>query len=428
MKTGWKSRILAAFCVQILLLTLSIAAPAQQRVVAIGDVHGAYTEFTAILERTGLTDASHKWTGGSATLIQTGDVVDRGAQARACLDLVMALTQQAGKAHGKVIPLLGNHEAMNIMHDLRYVTPEIYRTFATDRSEMVRDKAYQDYLKFFAAHRDHAHADAPATDEAARAKWMDAHPAGFFEYCDAFGPDGKYGRWLRQNRAIVQVGDGIFVHGGLNPLLNFHDLAELDGQIHNDFAAFDFLWKGLADQKIIWRYMTFNEAMRHVGEELQWMQAPGRVADAEAVDLMQKFLSLKSCLTVSSEGPLWYRGLAESPEDTLAGRLDTMLARLKARYLVDGHTVLSTTEITQRFDNRVFLIDTGMNKESYKGRASALEIQNGRFTVYHPDGEPKVLAPPAEKKTAVQREGNDPNCHNHRQLLSSRTCAFAPSR
>lgn len=228
--------------------------------------------------------------------------------------------------------------------------------------------------------------------------------AGLFQYCDAFGPDGKYGRWLRQNRVIVQVEDGIFVHGGLNPLLNFRNLADLDQQVHNDLAAFDLLWKWLANQKIIWRYMTLREAMQHVGEELKWTQAPGRVADADVVDQMQKFLALQSSLTVSAEGPLWYRGLAETPEEKLAVNLDAMLARLKARYIVDGHTVLSTDEITQRFENRVFLIDTGMNKESYKGRASALEIQDGRFTVYHTEGEPKVLATPAQKKTPIQLE------------------------
>ncbi len=436
MRAGRVFRIFVACSIQILLVTLATAAVAQQRVVAIGDVHGAYTEFSAILQRTGLIDANQKWSGGSATLIQLGDVIDRGAQARDCLDLVMTLKQQAGKSRGKVIPLLGNHETMNMMHDLRYVTPEIYRKFATERSENVREKAYQDYLKFFAAHAEHAHAAAPAADEPARQKWMDAHPLGFFEYCDAFGPDGKYGRWLRQNRAIVQVAEGIFVHGGLNPALGFRDIAELDTQVHNDLAAFDFLWKALADQKIIWRYMTFREAMQHVGEELKWTQVPGRVAEADLVDLLQKFMSLQSCLTVSSEGPLWYRGLAETPEEKLAGSLDAMLARLKARFIVDGHTVLSTAEITQRFDNRVFLIDTGMNKESYKGRASALEIRGGQFTVYHVDGEPRVLAPPGGKTTPLKRAdaGTLGRQDKHRDpgkshpLLPLRLCVFEPSR
>ena len=398
MKRGPVSRIFAAGCFSIILLTLAFAAQTRQRVVAIGDVHGGYAEFTAILQRVGLMDASLKWTGGSATLVQIGDMIDRGAQTRACLDLLIKLKQQAEKARGKVIPLIGNHEAMNLMHDLRYVTPEIYKTFSTNASEKVRAKAYRDYVKFLSAHSGHSHTAVAAEDEAAQRKWMDAHPPGFFEYCDAFGPDGKYGRWVRQNRVIVQIDDGIFVHGGLNPLLPFRDLAELDAQVHADLAAFDSLWKSLADQRIIWRYMTLNEAMQQVAEELQWMQARGRPEDADAADQMQRFLALGNCLTISADGPLWYRGLAESPEEKLASELEAMLARLKARYVVNGHTVLSKSDITPRFENRVFLIDTGMLKEAYGGRASALEIQDGRFTAYYTDREPKVLTAPAAKK------------------------------
>ena len=56
---------------------------------------------------------------------------------------------------------------------------------------------------------------------------MDEHPPGFFEHREAFGPDGKYGKWIRSNRAVVQVGDGVFVHGGLNPALEFASVREL---------------------------------------------------------------------------------------------------------------------------------------------------------------------------------------------------------
>lgn len=35
----------------------------------------------------------------------------------------MALEQEASKAGGQVVPLLGNHEVMNILGDLRYVAP-----------------------------------------------------------------------------------------------------------------------------------------------------------------------------------------------------------------------------------------------------------------------------------------------------------------
>ena len=45
--------------------------PADQRdsVVAIGDVHGDFDDFVVILQRAGLIDAQHHWTGGHTTLV-----------------------------------------------------------------------------------------------------------------------------------------------------------------------------------------------------------------------------------------------------------------------------------------------------------------------------------------------------------------------
>ena len=374
-----------------LLLTLAAAAYGQSRVVAVGDVHGAYPELVSILQKTGLIDGNHVWTGSRATLVQTGDILDRGQQVRDCLDLLMALERQAPKTGGKVIALLGNHETINLMGDVRYVTADIFRTFADSRSEARREQAYQDYLKFFSGHRDHSHAAIPVEDTAAKQKWMDQHPPGFFEFRDALGSNGKYGVWIRSHHAIVKVGDGLFLHGGLNPALPFRDIEELDNQIRDELAAFDSIWQALVRKKVIWRYMTLEEAQRQADEELKWMQAQGENADPETVRRIQQLLGLNDWLVAHPNGPLWYRGLAQEPEDKLVGDLKGMLARLNARYIVSGHTVVSKSEITARFDNQVFLIDVGMLKSVYGGRTAALEIQNGQITAHYSDGESKIL-------------------------------------
>ena len=388
------SRILAGCLAAFLLLNHAMAAAAPPRLVAIGDVHGAYEELVALLQRTGLIDGNRRWEAGSTILVQTGDLVDRGSRMRDCLDLIMDLERQAEKQRGKVIRLLGNHEAMNIMGDLRYVTDEIYRSFATAQSAGVRERAYRDYLAFLAAHRAHAHTKV-AGDDASRQKWMEEHPPGFFEYCDALSPKGRYGSWLRQHRVLAQVGDGLFVHAGLNPMLPFRTVADLDSQVRAELARFDSIRQSLSEKKVIWRYMKLEEVVSHVVEELKWIQAQGYVEDLEAAQQMQSLLGYTTWMAVSPDGPLWYRGLVQEPEEKLAGPLGAMLARLKARYLVSGHTVQSVTGIVSRFDNRVFLIDTGMLKSAYQGRASALEIQNGRFTAYYLDGEPQVLGSPS---------------------------------
>ena len=112
----------------------------RQSVVAIGDVHGDFDDFVGILQRIGLIDKQNHWAGGKTTFVQTGDLLDRGPKPREVMDLMMALEKEAGQAGGRVVSLLGNHEMMNIMGDLRYVTPENYASFADSNSESVRKR------------------------------------------------------------------------------------------------------------------------------------------------------------------------------------------------------------------------------------------------------------------------------------------------
>ncbi len=384
-----------------LLLAPAAAGPPPPRVVAVGDVHGAYERFTALLQRVGLIDARHQWAGGGATFVQTGDVVDRGARTRECLDLLMALQRQAPRTGGKVVTLVGNHEVMNVIGDLRYVTPAIFATFATPDSEKSRERAYKDYLKFLAAHEGHGHGAVAPADDTARQAWMDEHPPGFFEHREAFGPGGKYGKWIRSHHAVVQVGDGVFVHGGLNPALEFATVRDLDERVMNDLRAFDAMRRSLVDAGVIWRYMTFAEAVTFAEEEAAWYVAANNADDIKAGPDILRLLDYKNWITVNADGPLWYRGLATEPEATLSGPLTAMLERLRARYIVAGHSVLVTKEVTTRFDSRVFLIDTGMLEESYAGRASALEMQGDRFTVFTTDADPRPLPAPAGAKSAA---------------------------
>ena len=60
----------------------------QERVVAVGDIHGGYDAFVAILREAQLLDRRDRWIGGRAVLVQTGDVLDRGADSRKALDLL----------------------------------------------------------------------------------------------------------------------------------------------------------------------------------------------------------------------------------------------------------------------------------------------------------------------------------------------------
>ena len=120
-----------------------------ERIVAVGDVHGRYDQLISILEGTALVDGDSKWVGGKSNLVLCGDLVDRGPDDRAILDLVRRLQEEAKSAGGAVHALLGNHEVMNLIKDLRYVTDGGYAAFAKDeRSQDRRDawKGYQEVL------------------------------------------------------------------------------------------------------------------------------------------------------------------------------------------------------------------------------------------------------------------------------------------
>src|SRR5436190_15794143 len=108
-----------------------LAAPSCQltgvdRVVAVGDVHGAYDRYVEILRTTGLLDDRLRWTGGRAHLVQLGDVVDRGPDSLKALDLLERLEKDASRAGGAVHALLGNHEVMRIVGDVRFATAGEY--------------------------------------------------------------------------------------------------------------------------------------------------------------------------------------------------------------------------------------------------------------------------------------------------------------
>lgn len=127
----------------VLLLVLPLASPPtptgpSPSLIAIGDVHGDFDDFCSILLRAGLIDEQRRWAGGNSTFIQLGDLIDRGPQPRQVLDLMQSLDQQSAKSGGRVVALLGNHEMMNLMGDLRYVTPGNFASFADADSDSRR--------------------------------------------------------------------------------------------------------------------------------------------------------------------------------------------------------------------------------------------------------------------------------------------------
>jgi hypothetical protein len=362
---------------------------ATERLVAVGDVHGDFDDFCLILKRTGLLDDQNHWIGGSATLVQTGDLVDRGPKGREALDLLMRIEKEASRIGGQVMPLLGNHEVMNILGDLRYVTPQDYATFADSESEKRRKNAYEEYAAWYANHAKLLAAITQPALPATEQGWMAEHPAGFVELREAFSPNGNYGKWIRQHAVIVKIGEVIFLHGGISPNLISLQLEQINSQVRAEIEEFDKTKQDLVSRKVILPFFTIREIALAVQLELMAERASGTPPDAEYHNRLVRLLGFNMWLCMRDDGPLWFRGYDQWSEAEDDQQIDKVLAAYHVTHIVVAHTVQKMGHMRSRFGGKVFLIDTGMLSTYWKGgRASALEIRTGgKFTAQYLDGQ-----------------------------------------
>jgi hypothetical protein len=320
-------------------MALPSQAPVARRIVAIGDLHGDCAVWRDIARAARLIDGKNHWTGGNTILVQDGDVLDRGPDSLDIIRDLQRLQREAPRAGGRVFTMVGNHEAMNVTGDLRYVSPGEYAAFA-DRDSVSRR------LAAYTANREAIEAAArtqnPAlTRDQIRDAWIKATPLGMIEHRLAWRPAGELGRWATGNPAVVMLGGTLFVHGGISSVYATLSADEINRRVSAALAAGD-----TSPTSII------NEPM----------------------------------------GPLWYRGLvAREPGDegsarplgppivtqppprpTIDKEIDMVLKAFGAKRIVIAHTpILSGITITH--GGKLIRIDTG-NSEYYGGTPSYLEI------------------------------------------------------
>jgi hypothetical protein len=136
-----------------------------------GDIHGEFETLTGVLTNAGVIDASHRWAAGRAHLAVAGDMLDRGADATRVLWFLYALEGQAEAAGGRVEVVLGNHEIMVMLNDLRYVAPK------------------------------------------------ESAIAGLYgvRYDALFNPrESVLGRWLASRPSLIRIDDVLIAHGGVS--------------------------------------------------------------------------------------------------------------------------------------------------------------------------------------------------------------------
>ncbi len=184
-----------------------VQLPQPQSLYALGDVHGDYDRMVALLASNKLiadAPASPKsivWTGGKATLVVVGDMIDKFTQSLAVLQSLRALEPQAAQAGGRVVICLGNHEA----------------EFLADGGDGKKSAEFASELK----------------------------AAGSSAGLVAAGRDADgLGAWLRDLPAGALVGDWFFCHAGNT---GQRTIARLESDLEKDLAEKGFATPLLID-------------------------------------------------------------------------------------------------------------------------------------------------------------------------------------
>ncbi len=302
-----------------------------ERIVAIGDLHGDYDNYLGVLRIAGLIDKRGKWSGGKTHLVQTGDIPDRGPDSITIIEHISKLAKQAKKKGGRVHVLIGNHEAMNMYGDLRYVHPGEFKAFVKHNSATLRDRYFAAFMQNMKTQDPAQFAALPANY---REQWNVKFPLGWVEHRQAWdpawNPEGKMATWVLERKVAVKINDTIFLHGGISGFYCQNSLESMTEKAHAGLKHYNF-------------------------------NSPGIVED--------------------EFGPLWYRGLSGVEPQALPATVDAILEYQKVRQIVVGHTPTSGV-IWPRYNAKVVMIDSGIS-HAYGGYLAYLEITpEGLFAGY----------------------------------------------
>jgi hypothetical protein len=151
----------------------AITVPAKSPIFVVADTHGEFAILAQMLKAHRVVDAKLRWSFGRGHLVILGDVFDRGPNHTEILWLLYELEGEAAKAGGGVQLLLGNHETMVLMGDLRYLNPKYVET---------------------------------------------ARVLGV-NYYDLFDARSVLGQWLRSRPAVLRINRQLFLHAGISRTL-----------------------------------------------------------------------------------------------------------------------------------------------------------------------------------------------------------------
>lgn len=239
--------------------------PAPERVFVLSDIEGNLPALLRLLRAGGVVDDALRWTFGKGRVVFLGDLFDRGLQVTECLWVLYELEARASAAGGALHFVLGNHEVMNLTGDLRYVRRKYHENAALLGTPLE----------------------------------------------ELYSASSVLGQWLRTRNAALQLGDELFVHGGVSP------------SVASSGASVEQL----------------NEALRAALAAERWPRIEAGLLELAAG---------------SPDGLIWYRGYLKAPQIASA-ELDAVLEKLTVRRVVVGHTVVD--EVGFVHGGRVLAVD-----------------------------------------------------------------------
>ena len=326
-----------------------------KRIVAVGDLHGAYDHFVVILKGTGLVDENLSWIGEKTHFVQIGDVLDRGDKPRHIFDLAMRLEKEAEAAGGKVHMMIGNHEEMNLANTAfdreGYITPEQFVQFLPESYKVKQEQKFRRKAGSLSSENSISNEDFTVCwQEIIDKSFGKARSSGRMSYFKNLNE--LYGDWIIGHNVIIKINDIVFVHGGINERFSQWPLKEI------------------------------NETYRIELDDLR---------KAVIRNQPSKIPSYDRKLYNEPNGPLWNRALSREESEESLDVVESILDNLQANHIIVAHTPQTRVgeEEMKRYNGKVWIIDTGIS-DYYRligGHVCALIIDSGQFSVWYPDQE-----------------------------------------
>ena len=386
------------------LAAVTTSAGDTPHIVVIGEVQGSAATVTKLLTHLGLVDAQGHWTGGDTVLVQTGDLMDGGEHVRTVLDLFMRLQEEAPTAGGRVIVLLGNHEAMNILGELRDVNYLAYHSFAGPDSEARQRQAFDEYVAWRQGRAGSVGSGEFVFGGDFEAEWLAAHPAGWIEYVESMGARGTYGKWLRTLPVAAQLGEVVFIHAGISPEMKGMDVEAVNRRTTEEIVAFDQDRASMAKAELCLPASSAREMVGVVKEEIDYVNSldtskrtPGNPRVARLLEL-QYLTQWGSWSLLTDQGPLWFRGASKWDEMDRGAEMAEILDATGCRRIVTGQSDGKEHLIRSRFDDRVLLTSVDLSDDPWAGggEPAALDIENGVYTVVTLTGREVLIGNPPD--------------------------------